>query len=234
MMIDYRIQKNNPIEFDYEFLLKKEKYPLDEFNSVDAPQKLTTTIVYHSNSSLNRDKLYSIPEMREKVKHLNFFDIAFSAVAGMFTHCAEMMIFFGGNHPYLPHKTGVGSHLHPPNMNGDVCRTVTVIVPIKIVQEIKETLRCQLTEVTLPLPEHFDYVKSYTDKNLKREYVKNFILSAKSAKKNPILEFKFPGLDEIAILDFHSSHYIHWVENFSENNFLMFVFDDCYPSLSSN
>lgn len=228
MMISYRIEKNKtPVDFDYEFLLHKEKYPLDEFNSIDVSQKVTTTIAYHSNTSLSRDKLYSIDEMREKVKHLNFFDVAFSAVDGMFSHCAEMMIFFGGNHPYLPHKTGVGAHLHPANLNGDVCRTVTVIVPIKIVAEIKEILRCQLTDVTLPLPSQFDYVKSYTDKQLRREYKKNFVLSAKSAKKNPILEFKFPEQDEIAILDFHSSHYVHWVENFTENNFLMFVFDDC-------
>lgn len=227
-MINYRIEKNQtPVEFDYEFLLTKENYPLDQFNSIDAPQKLTPTIAYHSNTSLHRDKLYSIDEMREKVKHLNFFDVAFSKTEGMFTHCAEMMIFFGGNHPYVPHKTGFGSHLHPVNMNKDVCRTVTVIVPIKIVQDIEETLYCQLADVILPLPENFDYVGSYTDKKLKREYVKNFIASSKSAKKNPILEFKFPKQDEIAILDFHSSHFIHWVENFSDNNFLMFVFDDC-------
>ena len=111
-------------------------------------------------------------------------------------------------------------HIHPPRMNSDriflepgIRKTRTIVIPIKIVNDISETVLVQ--------PVEYDYVGKTCD-------MQNFVSEDwldSLPKAGELIKIPMPSLGQYLVLDFVSSHAVHWVENDSEsqNEFIYLV-----------
>jgi hypothetical protein len=80
----------------------------------------------------------------------------------------------------------------------------------------------------LPFPELENKVwEKVADHETRRAYTKAFIKSIRAARSNPIEKIILPNEDEILIVDFNSYNYLHAVNDFTNNTFLICIFDDC-------
>lgn len=111
-------------------------------------------------------------------------------------------------------------HIHPPKMNASrvflepgIRKTRTIVIPIKIVNEISEAVLVQ--------PIHYDYVGTTSDM---QKFVSEEWLDA-LPKNGELIRIPMPSFGQYLVLDFISSHAVHWVENDSdsENEFIYLV-----------
>ena len=226
-VVQFTTPKNYHIPFDYTRLFElKNDFLVDQFSMMDVPYKITARVLHEHVSEQD----LTLEQQWEKTDHsapfAEYLKYGFDAVRGKFNTCKEYYITFAGNYPGLPHKQGVGTHLHFKRPGRDICRTVTAIIPLNITEPVVENLRFQWTDVPFPELETKVWEKVNDPVN-RRAYTKAFFKSVRAAKNNPIETISFPSQDEILVIDFNSYNLLHSANNFTNNTFLVFVFDDC-------
>lgn len=222
-----RIAKDYHIKFDYAGLFDLEKnFLVDQFSMVDVPDKITARVLYENvaEEDLTLDQHWAAAN--HSAPFAEYLKYGFDAVRGRFDTCREYYMAFAGNYPGLSFKQGIANHLHFKRPGRDICRTVTALIPIDIHVPVIENLTFQWTD--LPFPELESKVwEKVNDHETRRAYTKAFIKSIRSAKNNPIEKVMLPNQDEILIIDFNSYNYLHAVNDFTSNTFLICIFDDC-------
>lgn len=222
-----RIAKDYHIKFDYAGLFDLEKnFLVDQFSMIDVPEKITARVLYEKVADQDMTLDQHWEDADHSVPFAEYLKYGFDAVRGRFGTCREYYMAFAGNYPGLSYKQGIANHLHFKRPGRDVCRTVTAIIPIDINEPIVENITFQWTD--LPFPELESKVwEKVADHKTRREYTKAFFKSIRAAKNNPIEKVLLPKQDQILIIDFNSYNYLHAVNDFTTNTFLICIFDDC-------
>lgn len=222
-----RIAKDYHINFDYAGLFDLEKnFLVDQFSMVDVPDKITARVLYENvaEEDLTLDQHWAAAN--HSAPFAEYLKYGFDAVRGRFDTCREYYMAFAGNYPGLSFKQGIANHLHFKRPGRDFCRTVTALIPLDIKEPVLENLTFQWTD--LPFPELESKVwEKVNDRVTRRAYTKAFFKSIRAAKNNPIEKLMLPEQDEILIIDFNSYNYLHAVNDFTNNTFLICIFDDC-------
>lgn len=222
-----RITKDYQLKFTYEDLFDlTNDFLVDQFSVVDVPDKITARVLYESvaDEDLTLDQHWN--HIDHSVPFAQYLKYGFDAVRGKFDTCREFYMVFGGNYPGLSYKQGIANHLHFKRPGRDICRTVTALIPIDVSEPIAENLTFQWTD--LPFPELEDRVwEKVSDNTTRREYTKAFFKSIRAAKNNPVEKVMLPNQDEILVIDFNSYNYLHSVNDFTSNTYLICIFDDC-------
>lgn len=122
---------------------------------------------------------------------------------------------FDNTHGYV-HK-----HFHPPARNlefkyiANTRRTTTVVVPTKLRNEVSEVLCVQRYDFEFKGKDYVPY--SYQ----REDWFERF------PKVGEVERIRMPNEGEYLVLDFESSHLVHWIENSldSKNEFICLVND---------
>jgi hypothetical protein len=151
--------------------------------------------------------------------------IAFDEVKKLTTEADRAFIVYvtKENDAYIDTSRGhIHKHFHHPRYALDEerryianeRRTVSVIIPIKIVDPVTEMLRWTDFE--------FDFTTSKHERNQIKWIADNLKID-----ETNIQEVKMPDSGQYLILDFASSHNMHWIENApgSNNEYLCLILD---------
>ena len=220
--------KSYHINFDYDKLLTvHQTFLADQFCEIDMPKKLQPLVLYEH--VVNKDG--SISDLRNQIDQTNTFaeylSYGLDVLDGRFDTFGEFYMLFAGKHSNVASlREGISNHLHFKRPTREFCRTVTALIPIDIVEPITEHLSFQWTDVPFPQLETKTWEK-VSNKEIRREYSKAFLKSLRAAKGNPVEQVFLPNQNELLIIDFNSYNYIHSVDNFTNNSFLIYIFDDC-------
>lgn len=135
---------------------------------------------------------------------------------------SSFLVFAGKDSNRFNNTFGyIHKHVHPPMLGVDrkyiepTRRTTTAVVPTKIVGSVSETLCVQ----------QIDY------EFLGKDYVNGSYQNAEWLESLPtvgdVIRIRMPNEGEYLMLDFQSSHMLHWIENDmdSENEFICLVND---------
>jgi hypothetical protein len=146
-------------------------------------------------------------------------------------------VFFGvwiqGNNKNLNHpRPELYPHTH---LNGDLDRedailTHTVIFPLQINNEIKETFWAKwIDDLPTTIPTKLKILMSLTkdcvSKDTLRSVFNEWWRELKETPNNEMLNIKLPNKGEKLTINFNSRNYIHGINNLSDNLYLIAVFD---------
>jgi len=223
----YRFPKKCEVNFDYNKLpLIENNLIIDDFVNMDVPVRLRGRVLTESffdNYVSLDDHIANIDSNNPFSEYLKY---GIEAVRGKIDSVVRMYSVFGGNHPMTDERDGVATHMHFKRPEREICRTVTVVIPLDIHEPIIEEFVLQWTDEPMPTLEDNDW-KKISDKQLRREHAKAFIKGMRAAKKYPVNRIPLPSQDEILLIDFNSYNYLHAVHPFTTNTHLYIVFDDC-------
>jgi hypothetical protein len=153
-------------------------------------------------------------------------DLAFDLIRKHTNQVSRTLLIYAGPGPekdtiaFSPGK--VQPHFHTPKRDKDgkytgPRMTTTVIIPIKIVEPVTETLCFSWKDVPY---ESMDLMKDVVgwenSLNLVEEYHNN----------TNVQRIRFPNEGEYLTFHFNSSHYLHWSELNTQNEFICLV-QDC-------
>lgn len=222
-----RISNRYQIDFDYSGLFNLEKnFLVDQFSMIDVPDKITARVLYEKVAEEDLTLEQHWENIDWSLPYTEYLKYGFEIMKGRFNTCREYYMVFAGNYPGLTYKQGIANHLHFKRPGRDICRTVTALIPLEIHEPVVENLTFQWTD--LPFPELESKVwEKVNDISTRREYTRAFIKSIKAARHNPIEKVMLPNKDEILVIDFNSYNYLHAVNDFTSNAFLICIFDDC-------
>jgi hypothetical protein len=208
-MISYYIEGRAFPEFDYDRLFRNPSLSADDLLAG----------IYFPNQASDIENSFDIyrnvcgidlPDAFQELKNIS------PIVSSSF------LVFVGKSANRFNNTFGyIHKHIHPPEVSKDLKyispsrRSTTVIVPTKIKNSISETLCIQKVEYDF-------YGKDY----IARSYQTEEWLSA-LPKVGDEIRIRMPSEGEYLVLDFESSHTLHWIENEmdSENEFICLVND---------
>lgn len=215
----FEIVKGDPIDFDYGILEKfvGKVTPILPNLPEDMRKILETEYlnsIWSFNYDITSDEMKFAPRFYPVTRAIKSMSRKFD-----YPHIYEMIkervsivnnagvLFQGNGTGILPDRPRIFEHYHPSD--GPTKRTVTLIAPIRIVEEITETV-C------------FNYHPELDQVESQEEWIRNCL---NTKVEGEVIKCKFPDIGEYLILDFDSTHYLHWVEGITNNHYLIFVFD---------
>lgn len=235
--IDYRYINGQPCEnFDYSWIYNQAE-KLKNIDPTITPKSwqwynnnwtpINILLRYKTDPNTNEEVKYTIDYSEQVLKDTGFDNpIAFDAIR-QYTNTATrtLLIYAGKGKETDPINLGPGqvqAHLHTPERNSDGSykgprMTATVIIPIKIVEPVTETLcfawqnipyeTMNINEDALNWESSLSLLDTYNDlSNVQR--------------------IKFPEMGQYLTFYFDSSHYLHWSELDTNNEFICLV-QDC-------
>ena len=178
----------------------------------------------NTNEELKYPIDYSERILREKRGFNN--DVAFNAIRKYTTEVSRtLLIYAGKGKPEQPINLGPGqvqAHLHTPQRTTDGLykgprMTATVVIPIRIVEPVTETLcfawqnvpyeKMNINSTALNWESSLTLLDSYND-------------------RSNVQRIKFPEMGQYLTLYFDSSQHLHWSELDTNNEFICLV-QDC-------
>lgn len=151
--------------------------------------------------------------------------VAFDAIRKNTSSAARVMLIYAGKgKPGRPINLGPGqvqAHTHKPERNADGTykgprMTATVVMPIRIVEPVTETLCFAWQNIPY---ESMDLIKDVAGWENSLKIVEEYNDRTNGER------IKFPDEGEYLTFYFDSSHYLHWSELETQNEFLCLVYD---------
>ena len=126
-------------------------------------------------------------------------------------------VVFTGNGTALGPMKNMMPHVHPPvkTYRYKKCPTITVVVPVKIVEPVTEYF-CFNHQENVPW-DQFD-LSTVTS-------VEWFKIAKDYNLSDDVTRIKLPDAGEYLVVEFDSSRDFHWIENISNNHYMFFVID---------
>lgn len=100
-------------------------------------------------------------------------------------------------------------------------RVISILIPLLIREPIKEYIFFQWTNYQCP-PRSF-YIMDDGEPNISRYFKEQ--KEAIDSRSGPITEIKFPNENQILLLDFNATNWVHWAENLSSNVFISILIE---------
>lgn len=236
--IDYHYISGNPLQdFNYDWIYDQ-KETLADVDPIQNPKTWNwfqhnwtpiDILLRHSiDPNTNEEIKYPIDYSERILREQRGFNnpVAFNAIRKYTTEVSRtLLIYTGKGKSENPINLGPGqvqAHLHTPQRTKDGLykgprMTATVIIPINIVEPVTETLCFSWKDVPYESMDLMKEVVGWENSlNLAEEYYDD----------TNVQRLRFPNEGEYLTLYFDSSHYLHWSELDTNNEFLCLV-QDC-------
>lgn len=237
--IKYEYLMGDPYpQFDYNWVYDQARYFSNSFNPNDNPKSyewsknnwcpINIVIPNRLDFDTGEEVQYSIDHAANKAFELcNFSNSSAFDQVRRFTSVGTrtLLIYVGKGKSTEPFGMGPGqvqAHVHTPKRNADgkylgPRMTTTVVIPIKIVEPVTETLCFAWQDIP------------YDQMNINEEALKwesSLSLLDSYNDRSNMQRIKFPEMGQHLVFTFNSSNYLHWSELDTNNEFICLV-QDC-------
>jgi hypothetical protein len=227
----YKYHSGPKVDFNYELLKNvaywPSEFPAEYVNDMNAKEVGKLAILKTWYEPFETNSKLSIDLAAESLKEFNI-DIAIEILKtewGVESVCDTAGIIFSGNGTELATTKSLIPHLHVPNptYNNKYAPTITVIMPIRVVEPVIEEF-CNVPNI------HIDWDQYDADDFFYRNALASLSLDLlNKVDVHSATRIPYPKEGEYLVIEFDGKTDYHWVENLTNNHYLYLVVNSHYP-----